>query len=164
VPRDQHDPADDGAAVLRNEEPLARYRRLQRRLRRRFAAFTRAVCPGCPTPCCRRPAAVTPLDVTLAEELGYRLPAGVEAAGESVAVQLGLIPVPVLSSSGEPCAFLGRHGCQFPSDLMPIGCVAFICPYMEQWYTSRQLAGLRAMVDELKDAHDRLRAALLLGA
>jgi len=138
-----------------------RYRRLQQRLRRQFAPFTRAVCPGCPTPCCRRPAAVTPLDVTLAEELGYRLPAGTEAAGEAVAVSLGLIPVPTLTSAGEACAFLGRRGCTFPADLMPCGCVAFLCPYMESWYSSEQLSELQVGVEELKAAYAALRRELL---
>jgi hypothetical protein len=163
VPRDQHDPAGDGTAVL-NSDPLERYRRLQQALRRRFAPFTRAVCPGCPTPCCRRPAAVTPFDVTLAEELGYRLPAGVEASADAVAVSLGLIPVPILTSAGEPCAFLGSRGCTFPADLMPAGCVAFLCPYMPNWYSGEQLAELQAGVAELKDAYAALQAALLAGA
>jgi hypothetical protein len=161
VPRDQHDPARDGADVLSEANPLPRYRRLQRRLRRRFEPFTRAVCPGCPTPCCRQPAAVTPLDVTLAEGLGYSLPAGVEAAADCVEVHLGLIPVPVLASEGAACAFLGSDGCQFPPDLMPIGCVTFLCPYMETWYSPTQLAGLRRAIDELIQVHTQLRTALL---
>ena len=165
MPRDQHDPARDGAPVL-SADPrvLDRYRQLQQRLRRIFAPFTRAVCPGCPTPCCRRPAAVTPLDVTLAEELGYRLPAGPEAAGDWVAVHLGLIPVPTLATEGEPCAFLGRRGCTFPPDLMPIGCVAFLCPYMEKWYSPEQLAELKADVGELQEAYMALQAELLARA
>lgn len=101
--------------------------------------------------------------MALAEELGYQLPAGPEAAGEAVAVALGLIPVPTLSSEGEPCAFLGRRSCSFPDDLMPCGCVAFLCPYMEQWYASDQLAELRAEVDELKAAYAALRGELLAG-
>jgi hypothetical protein len=160
VPRDQHDPSRDGAALL-SGDPLERYRRLPQGLRRRFAPFTRAVCPGCPTPCCRRPAAVTPFDVTLAEELDYRLPAGPEAAGEAIAVALGLIPVPTLASEGEPCAFLGRRGCTFPADLMPFGCVAFLCPYMKEWYSGEQFVELQAGVDELKAAYVALQAALL---
>ena len=143
---------------------MERYRKVQQRLRRQFAPFTRAVCPGCPTPCCRRPAAVSLLDVTLAEELGYPLPAGPEAAGEAVAVALGMIPVPTLDSAGEPCAFLGRRGCTFPADLRPFGCVAFLCPYMENWYSSEQLAALRAAVAELTAAHAALQAELLAGA
>lgn len=161
MPRDQYHPAGHGADVLTSESPLNRYRRLQRRLRRRFAPFTRAVCPSCPTPCCRRPAAVTPLDVALAEELGCSLPAGVEAAGEAVEVHLGLIPVPVLSSGGEPCAFLGVRGCRFPPDLMPIGCVSFLCPYMESWFAPEQMAWLHAATAELKQVYARLRAALI---
>ncbi len=160
MPRDQRDSADDGAAALATENPLARYRRLQARLRRRFAPFTRAVCPGCPTPCCRRPAAVTPFDVALAEELGYPLPAGADAAGEAVAAHLGLIPIPTLSAEGEPCAFLGERGCSFPSDLMPLGCVTFLCPYMDAWYSPAQLAALRAAVAALTEAHTALQAAL----
>ena len=162
--RDQHDSASHDADALTEESSLERYRRLQRRLRRRFEPFTREVCPGCPTPCCRRPAAVTPLDVTLAEGLGYRLPAGIEATGDTVAVQLGLIPVPVLASDGDPCAFLGRHGCQFPEDLMPVGCVSFLCPYMEDWYPPHQLVRLRGAVEELRTVYDQLRTALLRGA
>ena len=160
MPGDQHDSPRDGADVLNETDPLDRYRRGQRRLRRAFAPFTREVCPDCPTPCCRRPAAVTPFDVVLAEELGHRLPAGTEAAGEAVAAGLGLIPIPVLASEGEPCAFLGARGCPFPPDLMPFGCVAFICPYMERWYSPEALADLRAGVAELEEAHTSLRAAL----
>ena len=107
---------------------------------------------------------MTPLDVTLAEELGYRLPAGPEAAGDWVAVHLGLIPVPTLATEGEPCAFLGRRGCTFPPDLMPIGCVAFVCPYMEKWYSPEQLAELKADVGELQEAYMALQAELLARA
>jgi hypothetical protein len=161
VPRDQHDPPVDGAAVLTQDNPLTRYRAAQARLRRQFAPFTRAVCPGCPTPCCRRPAAVTPFDVALAEELGYPLPAGAEAANDAIAVRLGLIPVPTLSSDGPPCAFLGPSGCSFPPDLMPFGCVAFLCSYMEDWYTPDQMAALRAAIADLDHAHRELRDVLL---
>jgi hypothetical protein len=130
-------------------------------MRRQFAAFTREVCPACPTPCCRRPAAVTPFDVVLAEELGHRLPAGPDAAGEAVAARLGLIPIPTLTSEGEPCAFLASGGCSFPPDLMPAGCVTFLCPYMDGWYSAEQLAGLRTAAAELEAAYLALRAALL---
>jgi len=74
MPRDQHDPALDGAPVLSDGDPLRGYRRVQGKLRRRFEPFTREVCPSCPTPCCRKPAAVAAFDVVLAEELGYVLP------------------------------------------------------------------------------------------
>jgi hypothetical protein len=163
VPRDQHDPPVDGADVLIGDDPLTRYRRAQARLRQLFAPFTRTECPRCPTPCCRRPVAVTPFDVVLAEELGHRLPAGVEAAGDNLEVQLGLIPVPTLASDGPPCDFLGPHGCSFPPDLVPFGCAAYICPYMEAWYTPDQLAELRSGVDELKQAHAELHAVLHAG-
>jgi hypothetical protein len=160
VPRDQHDPPVDGANVLRRVSPLDRYRSAQRRLRGQFEPFTRSVCPTCPTPCCRRPAAVTPFDVVLAEELGYPLPAGTDAAGESLDARLGLIAIPTLSSEGEPCTFLARHGCTFPPDLMPCGCVAFICPYMVEWYPPDQLSALKRDVARLLEAHAALRAAL----
>jgi hypothetical protein len=161
VPRDQHHPPVDGDAVLNGDNPLDRYRAAQHRLRGQFAPFTRAVCPTCPTPCCRRPAAVTPFDVVLAEELGYPLPAGTGAAGESLDAHLGLIPIPTLDAAGDPCAFLGDRGCTFPDDLMPCGCVAFICPYMEAWYPPEQLAALRERVASLLEAHAALREALL---
>ncbi len=161
MPGDQHDPSRDGAALLAGKSPLDRYRRLQRRLRHRFKPFTRSVCPTCPTPCCRRPAAVTLLDVTLVEELGYQLPAGPEAASESVAVHLGLVPVPTLASEGEPCAFLASGGCSFLADSMPCGCVAFICTYMERWYSPAQLAELEGLIAALRDTYAALRAELL---
>jgi hypothetical protein len=104
---------------------------------------------------------VTPFDVALAEELDHRLPASPEAAAESVAVHLGLIPVPTLAADGEPCAFLTSRGCSFPPDLMPCGCVAYLCPYMEEWYSEGQLAELRTLVDALKEAYTALRAELL---
>jgi hypothetical protein len=88
----------------------------------------------------------------------------VEAAGESVSVQLGLIPVPTLSSEGEPCAFLAPDGCRFPPDLMPIGCVSFLCPYMEEWYSPQQMGEMRAEVEAVQSAHAQLLAALLRGA
>jgi len=87
----------------------------------------------------------------------------VEAAGEAVAAQLGLIPLPTLSSEGEPCAFLAPDGCRFPPDLMPIGCVTFLCPYMEEWYSPEQMTELRAETKALKHAHAQLQAALLQG-
>lgn len=98
--------------------------------------------------------------MVLAEELGYRLPAGPTAAAEAIAVRLGMVPVPTLDSAGEPCAFLGADGCSFPPDLMPFGCVAFLCPYMDGWYSPEQLAALRAAIAELQEAHAALHAAL----
>jgi len=44
---------------------------------------------------------------------------------------------------------------------MPFGCVAFICPYMESWFTSAQLAALREDVAQLQQAYRALRTALL---
>jgi hypothetical protein len=164
VPRDQHDPPGQDADALKGLDPLTRYRRAQARLRRLFAPFTRSECPRCPTPCCRRPVAVTPFDVVLAEELGYRLPAGVEAANDNLDVQLGLIPVPTLASEGARCDFLGPRGCSFPLDLVPFGCAAYICPYMEAWYPPEQLAELRSAVAELRVAHSVLHDALHAGS
>jgi hypothetical protein len=164
VPRDPHDPPHDGADVLAEASPLDRYRRLQQRLRNGFAPFTREVCPRCPTPCCRRPAAVTPFDVVLVEELGYQLPAGPEAAGDALDARLGLIPIPTLASGGEPCAFLGEQGCRFPPDLMPVGCVAFLCPYMEAWYTPEQIEAFRDGIAALKRAYRALQTAVLADA
>jgi hypothetical protein len=106
---------------------------------------------------------VTPFDVVLAEELGYPLPASTEAAGESLDARLGLIPIPTLDAAGEPCAFLAPHGCSFPDDLMPCGCVTFICPYMEEWFSPGRLAALRADVARLEEAHATLRAVLFGG-
>jgi hypothetical protein len=163
VPRDQLDSPVGRAVVLIEENPLARYRRLQRRLRQAFEPFTRTVCPACPTPCCRRPAAVSPFDVVLAEELDYRLPAGTEAAHDAVAAHLGLIPIPTLAAEGEPCAFLGTGGCSFPPDLMPFGCVAFVCHFMEEWYPAEKLTEIRAAIAELETAYRTLRAALVDG-
>jgi hypothetical protein len=101
--------------------------------------------------------------VTLAEELGYQLPVGVEAAGELFDVHLGVVPVPTLSSAGELCSFLGANGCMFPPDVMPVGCVSFLCPYMREWYSAEELGELRSGVDELHAAHRQLRSALLHG-
>ena len=69
--------------------------------------------------------------------------------------------MPTLASEGAPCDFLGPSGCTFPRDLMPVGCVAFICPYMETWYPAEDLAELRAGVAELQQAYLALRAVLL---
>lgn len=54
------------------QNPLESYRRTQRELRRQFETFTRANCPTCPTPCCRRPARIAPTDILLAEATGWR--------------------------------------------------------------------------------------------
>jgi hypothetical protein len=104
---------------------------------------------------------VTVFDVVLAEELGHRLPYGPEAAAEAVDVHLGLIAVPTLASAGEPCKFLGSTGCTFPPDAMPCGCVAFLCPYMKDWYSPAQLAELERLVAALKETYAALQAELL---
>jgi hypothetical protein len=66
------------------QNPLESYRHTQRELRRHFEAFTRANCPTCPTPCCRRPARILPTDILLAEATGWRaqLPAAASAPGD----------------------------------------------------------------------------------
>ena len=45
------------------------YRAAQHRLRGLFAEFTASHCPTCPTPCCRQPTWVRPVDVILVEDI-----------------------------------------------------------------------------------------------
>ena len=54
-------------------DPLTRYRRAQQRARRLFDPFTAAHCPGCRTPCCRKPARIRPVDIVLVAEYGHPL-------------------------------------------------------------------------------------------
>ena len=44
---------------------------------------------------------------------------------------------------------------------MPFGCVAYLCPYMEAWYSPEQMTDLRAAIATLETAHQELRTALL---
>jgi hypothetical protein len=135
--------------------PLSRYRAAQRRVRRLFEPFTQVHCEGCLTPCCRKPTWVRPLDVVLVQELGYPLPM-LDSAGPAQ---------PLLDAAsdddptaGEPCDYLGEHGCSFPADLRPFGCASFICDPMHRLMPAPELARLESAVEELRDAH----AGLLL--
>ena len=99
-------------------DPLTRYRRAQRETRRLFDPFTREHCPTCPTPCCRKPARIRPVDLILVEELGYRVPGG--AAERLVDSSLSGYTAPC-EDAGAPCDYLGADGCSFPADLRPFG-------------------------------------------
>jgi Fe-S-cluster containining protein len=130
--------------------PLANYRRTQRELRQQFDAFTRANCPTCPTPCCRRPARILPTDILLAESAGWKRP--VQTEGEEVAEEVREA-VAYSEPIAPPCEFLGERGCTFPADLRPFGCTAYLCRYMHEKLDRPTLTRVRRLVRELEENH-----------
>jgi hypothetical protein len=172
------------------QNPLESYRRTQRELRRHFDEFTRDHCPECPTPCCLRPARLTPADILLAEATGWRSPVtcresrpspgattarpadgpGHESApADAPSIVAGRIadalsspPETAEDAHGVPCEFLGAGGCGFPADLRPFGCTTYICRYMHAALDRRALARIRRLVRELEQKHDILMRALRL--
>ena len=141
-------------AVVGN--PLSAYRQAQRRLRALFAPFTASHCPTCPTPCCRQPTWVRPVDIILVEELGFALPAREGAAGALIDATLGDGP----ALPGAPCEYLGERGCAFPDDLRPFGCAAMICQYMRRDLPAEELRAIEGAVARLERAHAALMTAL----
>jgi len=145
--------------------PLAEYRRLQREIRVIFDPFTARHCPTCTTPCCIKPARVTPIDVALAEGHGHTFPhlAGdvyapaVAGAGERLREAVAL---PVVNDTPDPCDYLHQGRCSFPNDLRPFGCTTFICQPMYRHMDDDALRRLRRLVRQLEEAHTALLSAL----
>lgn len=138
--------------------PIERYRRAQRRVRRLFTPFTAEHCASCATPCCRKPTWVRPVDLILVEELGYGRP--VAGVRNPAARLLDTLAGAEHADSGEPCDFLGEQGCLFPADLRPFGCAAAICNPMQQLLPPAELARLERAVEALTAAHAELMAHL----
>lgn len=132
--------------------PLDRYRQAQRRARGLFEPFTSANCPTCPTPCCRKPTRVRPIDVVLAQELGYQLPMLPGCVTPSTAL-LEALTTDETAEAGAPCDFLRANGCSFPSDLRPFGCAALICDPMRRALNAAEIAPVERAVAELELAH-----------
>ncbi len=168
------------------QNPLEAYRRSQRELRRQFETFTRANCPTCPTPCCRRPARIAPTDILLAEATGWRsnLP---DAATPNKNTNVTLNSTDVILttdmvaataarymdelSAGDsdaaeepaddlPCEYLGGNGCTFPTDLRPFGCTAYICKHMYARLDRPTLTRIKRLVRDLEDKHTILLRTL----
>jgi hypothetical protein len=140
--------------------PLHAYRRAQRQVRALFEPFTRVHCPGCATPCCRKPTWVRPTDLILVQELGYALPV---ASASPVDAARGIMDHSLAGAedgAGAPCDFLTPTGCPFPADLRPFGCAAFICDPMRASLPPAELAEVEAAVRTLERAHTALMAAL----
>jgi hypothetical protein len=141
--------------------PLDRYRREQARVRRLFDPFTHVHCAACPTPCCRKPARIRPVDLILVEELtGAPLPAAAADPFRDGAAALLDLPEEDPGASADPCDFLTPHGCSFPADLRPFGCAAFICEPMRRTLSAEELAEVETAVARLTEAYERLMAAL----
>ena len=144
--------------------PLSRYRRAQRRARRLFEPFTREHCAACPTPCCRKPARIRPVDLIVIEELGYSVSPATDAPADTARqlADTALHPSSFIlqPSEGDPCDYLGAHGCRFPADLRPFGCVAFICDPMRRLLSPEALDEVEAAVVNLESAHAELMEAL----
>ena len=151
--------------------PLESYRRTQRELRRNFAAFTRANCAACPTPCCRKPARILPTDILLAEATGWKArvlsadpdaPAAKttdsvsESAGRYAMTLYDAPPTAEAEPTALPCDYLGAGGCTFPEDLRPFGCTAYICRYMRERMDRPTLTRIKRLARELEDHHDAL--------
>lgn len=162
------------------QNPLESYRRTQRELRRQFEAFTRANCPTCPTPCCRRPARIAPTDILLAEATGWRsnLLGSDKLEEQNTNVTLNNAQMDTMtdmvaataarymdelsaadSDAAEepaddlPCEYLGATGCTFPTDLRPFGCTTYICKYMYARLDRPTLTRIKRLVRELDDKH-----------
>jgi hypothetical protein len=161
------------------QNPLETYRRTQRELRHQFETFTRANCPSCPTPCCRRPARILPTDILLAETTGWRarvvttdkiveIPTHTsesaplvetaqdivsELAGRTVEALYDPPESGEAEANGSPCEFLGKQGCTFPRDLRPFGCTTFICRYMYARLDRKTLSRIKRLVRELEERH-----------
>lgn len=149
--------------------PLDAYRRTQRELRRHFETFTRANCPSCPTPCCRRPARIAPTDILLAEATGWRAQVAAVDSGTASSDLVAETAVRLadalrandseeetLERVGEPCEFLGAHGCTFPTDLRPYGCTAYVCRFMYERLDRKSLTRVKRLVRELEERHTEL--------
>ena len=159
--------------------PLESYRRTQRELRRNFAAFTRAHCAACPTPCCRKPARILPTDILLAEATGWKariIPLETrnsaqnhamnepvdftdsvsDAAGRYAISLHDAPPSAEAEPTATPCDFLGERGCTFPEDLRPFGCTAYICRYMRVSMDRPTLTRIKRLARELETHHDAL--------
>jgi hypothetical protein len=144
--------------------PLQNYRRAQLEVRREFDAFTRVHCPTCPSPCCVRPARITPTDILLAEAHGWkakvRSAAGLDAVESAAAGQSDALQTNVEDLPREPCEHLGEKGCSFPPDLRPFGCTTYICPIMYERMDRKSLGRMKRKVKELTHAHEILMKAL----
>lgn len=132
---------------------LTIYRMAQAKVRKEFAPFTRKFCPTCETPCCVKPCRITPEDVMVAEACGW-VPE--RDLGDPVALvaqaNASLLGSGEPEGAGEPCDFLGAHGCTMPDDLRPYGCTTYICPVMLAEMDRMALARLRRAVRELEAA------------
>ena len=168
------------------QNPLESYRRAQRELRRQFDVFTRANCPTCPTPCCRRPARIAPTDILLAEATGWRsnLPdasitnentnvtrnsveatAPTDMVAATAARYMDELSAGDSDATGEavddlPCEYLGATGCAFPTDLRPFGCTTYICKYMYARLDRPTLTRIKRLVRDLDDKHTVLMQTL----
>ncbi len=137
--------------------PLDHYRRLQRQIRAEFDTFTQKYCPTCPAPCCRKPARIGPVDILLAEAVGWKPPATVQ--GDPAELAIRNADAAMLSDEpgdGEPCEYLTETGCSFPNDLRPYGCTEFICPLMYAELDRKKIARLRRLTRELDQVHQIL--------
>jgi hypothetical protein len=139
---------------------LEDYRRAQRALRKDFDAFTSKHCATCPSPCCVRPARISPTDILLAEGIGWKAKVAASTGADSVA-QAAEQAARALAGEFEdvenpPCEHLGQTGCTFPKDLRPFGCTAYICPIMYQRLDRKTLTRMKRAVRELTSAHEAL--------
>ncbi len=131
--------------------PLESYRRTQREIRHVFDSFTRSNCSECPTPCCRQPARIQPVDIVLARSIGWK--------GTIIPLSPIHSASPPSNQEDEderislPCEYLGEKGCTFPSDLHPLGCTTFICKYMYQKLDRRTLTRIKRLSRDLEEKH-----------
>ncbi len=120
-------------------------------MRREFDILTVELCPECEEPCCREPSRVGPVDLLLAEAVGWRsqaaqpLPDGLDEDG---------IPAHV----GAPCRHLATGGCTMPADLRPYGCTAYVCRPMLRKLDRVRGARVRRLVRQMGEAHEAVLA------
>ncbi len=143
--------------------PLEKYRKLQREIRKPFDAFTSVRCETCRTPCCRKPVAVDATDMVLAESFGWQPPEGKnmhEDLFKLLDANTLAGNVPVTDDIGQPCDFLGERGCSFPDDLRPLRCTTFICGPMRETLPPEEIARLEKMALRLTAARRELADVL----
>lgn len=142
---------------------LQEYRLLQRELRHLFDEFTAIHCPKCVNPCCRKPARISPNDILIAENTGWKPNENINITDileETAGVLTEVFKEDRMDSDDPPCDFLGDNGCSFPHDLRPFGCTVWICPIMYQEMDRATLAKAKRLIRELTTAHERLIASL----
>jgi len=142
--------------------PLNAYRATQKRLRALFEPFNSEFCPKCEAPCCRKPVKVRPIDLMLAEAHGFKVPEHADPVGDLLDAASRYLSGgwTEADGAGQPCDFLGEHGCTFPEDLRPFECARYVCPTMQERMPTRWLREVERLGRRLDADYSRLLSSL----